>query len=465
MANLTSMANYVVRGFRARRDDSRPLQPKALYRARRQRVLDALGDGLLLLPTARHQLRNGDVHYPFRASSDFHYLTGWPEPEAVLLAWRTRPGRHRAVLFVLPRDKERETWDGRRVGDKRAVSLYGVDQAHSIAALHDELFKLLDGQARLFHRLDADAAFDRRLFTTLARVAAIRRRANAPAHPIIQDPYPVIGAQRLMKTADEVASLQRAAEVTAHGHIAAMRAARPGRNEYEVQAEVEAAFRRGGAIREGYSSIVASGANACILHYHENNRVLRAGDLLLLDAGAEVDMYTADVTRTFPVSGRFTPAQRQVYALVLRAQKAAIRSVRPGARWNAPHRAALRVLTRGLVELRLLPRRPLRTLIAKSAFKPFYMHGTSHWLGLDVHDAGTYQDADGKPVRLRPGMVLTVEPGLYFDPSNRKVPASYRGIGVRIEDDVLVTRGGHRVLTAGVPKEIGDLERLCSGRD
>ncbi len=436
--------------------------PQALYRERRQRVLDALGAGLLLLPTARHQLRNGDVHYPFRAGSDFHYLTGLHEPDAVLVAWRTKPGKHTAVLFVLPRDKEREIWDGRRVGVKRAVSVYGVDQAHKIATLHDQLAKLLDGHTRLFHRLDADPAFDRRLFTTLARAAATRRRANAPAHPIIQDPFPTIGAQRLLKSPAEVECLARAADVTAQGHLAAMRTARPGRNEYEVQAEVEAAFRRGGALREGYSSIVASGPNACILHYHENNRVLRRGDLLLLDAGAEVDMYTADVTRTFPVSGKFTEAQRRVYALVLRAQKAAIRTVKPGAPWNAPHKAAVRVLTRGLVDLRLLRRRPLKKLIAKAAFKRFYMHGTSHWLGLDVHDVGAYQDGDGKPVRLRPGMVLTVEPGLYFDPRDRSVPAPYRGIGVRIEDDVLVTRSGHRVLTASAPKEIADIERACA---
>jgi Xaa-Pro aminopeptidase len=436
--------------------------PPATYRARRQRVLDALGDGLLLLPTAKHQIRNGDTHYPFRAGSDFHYLVGLHEPDAVLVAWRTKPGKHRAVLFLLPRDKERETWDGRRVGTKRAVAVYGVDQAFPIAQLHDELEKMLPGHTRLFHRLDADTAFDRRLFATLARVAAARRRVNAPAHPIVQDPYPVIAAQRLRKSADEIACLRRAAEVTAQGHIAAMSAARPGRNEYEVQAEVEATFRRLGAQREGYPSIVASGANACVLHYHENNRVLRKGDLLLLDAGAEVDMYTADVTRTFPVGAPFSAAQREIYALVLRAQKAAITAVKPGARWNAPHQAAVRVLTRGLVELRLLRRRPLAKLIEKAAFKRFYMHGTSHWLGMDVHDVGAYQDVDGKPMRLRPGMVLTVEPGLYFDPRQRGIPARYRGIGVRIEDDVLVTKSGRTVLTASVPKEIRDVEALAA---
>jgi Xaa-Pro aminopeptidase len=354
-------------------------------------------------------------------------------------------------------------WDGKRVGVERAVAKLGVDEAHPIGTLHDKLPELLEGHARLFHRLEADPAFDRRLLATLARAAAKHRRANAPAHPVIQDPYPAIAELRLRKDDAELRCLQRAAEVTAQGHLAAMRAAAPGRTEYEVQADVEAAFRRAGAAREGYPSIVASGPNACILHYHENDRVLRAGELLLLDAGAEVDMYTADVTRTFPVSGRFSEAQRRIYALVLAAQRAAIAAVKPGAPWTAPHRAALRVLTRGLVGLRLLPHRPLAELVRKAAYKRYYMHGTSHWLGLDVHDAGAYQDAAGKPLRLLPGMVLTVEPGLYFGPRDRQVPAPYRGIGVRIEDDVVVTRSGHRVLTAGVPKDITAIEAACAG--
>lgn len=436
-----------------------------IYRARRQRVLDALGDGLLLLPTAREQVRNGDVHHLFRASSDFHYLTGFHEPDAVLAAWRTGRGKHRAVLFVRPRDKEREIWDGRRVGVARAKKQYGVDAAHAVTELWDQLPALLAAHPRLFYRLDADPMFDRRLLSVAARNAAAARRAGAPAHPTLQDPGPAIAAQRLIKSVAEVEVLERAAAITASGHVAAMRGARPGRAEYEVQADVEAAFRGGGAVREGYPSIVASGPNACILHYHENDRRMRAGDLLLLDAGAEIDLYTADITRTFPVSGKFSPAQRRIYALVLEAQKSAIAAVRPGAAWNAPHTAAVRSLTRGLVDLGLLPRRPLAKLIAKAAYKRFYMHGTSHWLGIDVHDVGPYQDASGKPIRLRAGMVLTVEPGLYFGPRDRTVPKEYRGIGVRIEDDVLVTPRGRRVLTAGTPKEIAEVEALCGATD
>ncbi len=439
-----------------------PLSP-AIHRERRQRLLDALGDGFLLLPTATHTYRNGDVHHPFRAGSDFHYLTGFPEPDAVLVAWRTKPRQHRAILFVLPRDPERETWDGKRAGVTGAVRRFGADAAHPIADLHKELPKLLAPHARLFHRLGADPAFDQRLLQTLAKHAAAGRRANAPAHPILQDPIPALAEQRLRKSEAEVALLRRAGDVTAAGHRMAMQVARPGMSERDVQAAVEAEFRRGGAPREGYSSIVASGPNACILHYHENDRTMRAGDLLLLDAGAEVGMYTADITRTFPVSGQFTTAQRRIYALVLKAQKAAIAAVRPGAAWNAPHKVAVRVLTKGLLDLGLLRARSVAAAVEKNLFRRFYMHGTSHWLGLDVHDVGAYQDAQGKPLPLQAGMVLTIEPGLYFAPRDRKVPAEYRGIGVRIEDDVLVTRSGRDVLTAAAPKEIGEIEALCSG--
>lgn len=435
----------------------------AVFHQRRQRLLDGLGDGLLILPTANEQIRNGDVHQPFRAGSDFAYLTGFAEPEAVLVAWRLGKGRHRAVLFVRPRDKEREIWDGRRAGVLGAKKLCCVDEARPIAQLFPDLADLLDAQVRVFHRLGGDAEFDRRLFGAFARHAAKHRRAHPPAHPILQDPGPAIAMQRLHKDAHEIDALGRAAAVTAAGHRAAMAFSRPGQTERQVQARLEATFRDLGSPREGYSSIVASGPNACILHYHENDRTLRQGELLLIDAGAEVDMYTADVTRTFPVSGRFSPAQRAVYAAVLAAQKAAIRAARPGAAWNAPHAAAVRTLTRGLQKLGVLPRRDVRTQVGKGAFRPYYMHGTSHWLGLDVHDVGAYQDAKGKPVRLRAGMVLTVEPGLYFGPRDTSVGKELRGIGVRIEDDVLITANGNRVLTAAAPKEIAEVEAACAG--
>jgi Xaa-Pro aminopeptidase len=438
-----------------------PVTP-AVYQQRRQRLLDGLGDGLLVLPTAPEQIRNGDVHQPFRAGSDFHYLTGFAEPEAMLVAWRVGKGRHRAVLFVRPRDKEREIWDGRRAGVAGAKKRCGVDEARPIAQVFPDLPDLLAGQTRVFCTLGVDAEFDRRLFAAFARHVAKHRRTQPPAHPILQDPLPAIAAQRLRKDAHEIDALARAGEVTSAGHAAAMGFARPGRSEREVQAEVEATFRRLGSPREGYSSIVASGPNACILHYHENDRTLRAGELLLLDAGAEIDMYTADITRTFPVSGRFSAPQRAVYAAVLAAQKAAIRAARPGAAWNAPHAAAVRTLTRRLQGLGVLGRGSVRALVDKAAFRPYYMHGTSHWLGLDVHDAGAYQDAAGKPLRLRAGMVLTIEPGLYFGPRDTSVGKELRGIGVRIEDDVLITPRGNRVLTDAAPKEIAAVEAACA---
>jgi Xaa-Pro aminopeptidase len=308
-------------------------------------------------------------------------------------------------------------------------------------------------------RSEAGCADPRRV---AAQCSGRTPRSAPPLHPPLVDPGPAIAALRCVKDPDELALLEQAAEVTALGHLQAMQVAAPGVHEYQVQAVLEAAFKASGARRLGYPSIVASGPNACILHYRENDRRLRHGDLLLVDAGAEYGMYTADVTRTYPVAPRFTPPQRAAYAVVLRAQQAAIRAARAGRPWHAPHRTAIRELTRGLVALGVL-RGDVARLVDKEAFKPFYMHGTSHWLGLDVHDAGAYQDERGRPVRLRPGHVLTVEPGLYFDRRDRRVPRALRGIGIRIEDDVLVTRAAPRVLTAAVPKQVDQIEALRAG--
>ncbi|MBX3465187.1 MAG: aminopeptidase P N-terminal domain-containing protein [Planctomycetes bacterium] len=440
---------------------SRDANPdQALHAARRQRALDALGDGLLILPTAVESPRNGDVLHDYRPGSDFHFLTGFPEPEAVLLASRRGRGRHHSVLFVRPRDREREIWDGRRHGVAGARRRFGVDEAFEIGSFWRELPRFLAPHARVFHRLGADPAFDRRLFEVFAGEARRHRRQAPPAHPVLQDPLPALAAMRLVKDSAEQRALHAAAAVTVAGHVAAMQAARPGLHEYEVQAVLEAEFRRRGSVRNGYPSIVASGPNACVLHYHDNDRRLRPGDLLLIDAGAELQGCTADVTRTFPVAGRFTPAQAAVYRVVLRAQLAGIAACRAGAPWDAAHRVCVRWLTRGLVELGVL-RGDVRALVRGQRFKPFYMHGTSHWLGRDVHDVGAYQDDAGRAAVLRPGMVLTVEPGLYFAAGDRRVPAELRGIGIRIEDDVLVTRGTPQVLTAAAPKELEAVERAC----
>lgn len=430
-----------------------------LHRRRRQRLLDALGPGLLVVATAPETRRNGDVLHEFRPGSDFHRLTGFPEPEAVLLAWRTGPSQHRSVLFVRPRDPAREVWDGRRFGVAGAVRSFGVDAAHPIGELWQRLPRLAAAQPRLFHRLGVDPAFDRRLIEALVAHAERHRRRAPALHPPIVDPWPVMAQVRLRKDAAEIAAMRRAAAITAAGHLAAMRAARAGMHEYEVQAVLEGEFRRLGSPRNGYSSIVASGPNACILHYHENSRRLRQGDLLLIDAGAEYEGLTADVTRTFPVAGRFTPAQAAVYRVVLRAQRAGIRACRLGVASDRPHRTCVVELTRGLVELGVLSGQ-VPQLVAAGKYKPYYMHGTSHWLGRDVHDVGPYQDADGRAVPLVAGAVATIEPGLYFAARDRSVPRELRGIGVRIEDDVLISRLGPVVLTAAVPKDLEAIEAL-----
>jgi Xaa-Pro aminopeptidase len=437
--------------------------PKEVFRDRRQRLLDRLGDGLLLLPTAKLQLRNGDVFHSFRPDSDFYYLTGFEEPGAFLAAYRLGRGRHHAVLFVRPRDPEREIWDGPRLGPAGARRKLGVEEARPASDLYVRIEELLRRGSRLFYRLGQDEPMDRALATVFERIAAQNYRGNPSAHPSIVDPRPAIAEQRLIKDGYEIEALEKAAAIAAAGHRRAMSAAAPGMMEYELQAELEAEFRRRGSKRNGYDSIVASGPKACILHYVSNSRKMRAGEAVLVDAGAEADYYTADITRCFPVSRTFTEAQAEVYRVVLRAQKAAIRAVAPGKPWNAPHRAAVRAIVSGLLELGIL-RGAREALIKKESYRRWFMHGTSHWLGMDVHDAGGYLDESGKPRRLRPGMVLTIEPGLYFGPKDRRVPKRYRGIGIRIEDDVLVTRSGSRVLTTAAPKEMSDIEAL-SGRE
>jgi Xaa-Pro aminopeptidase len=436
--------------------------PAEVFRERRQRLLDRLGDGLLLLPTAKLQIRNGDVFHSFRPDSDFYYLTGLEEPEAFLAAYRLGRGRHHAILFVRPRDPAREIWDGPRLGPKGARRKLEVDEARPTSDLYTRVEDLLGRGFRLFYRLGDDELMDRSLSTVFERIAIQKHRGNPAAHPAIEDPRPAIAEQRLIKDRYEISALEKAAAIAAAGHRRAMKEALPGMMEYELQAELEAEFRRRGSRRNGYDSIVASGKNACILHYVANDRRMRGGDLVLVDAGAEADYYTADITRSFPVSGSFTAAQSEVYEVVLRAQKAAIRAVRAGRIWNAPHRAATRAIVDGLIELGVLKGKR-QAHLEKETYRRWFMHGTSHWLGMDVHDAGGYLDADGKPRRLSPGMVLTIEPGIYFGPRDRRVKKKYRGIGIRIEDDVVVTRRGPRVLTDAAPKEIRDIEALSNG--
>jgi Xaa-Pro aminopeptidase len=403
-------------------------------------------------------VRSGDVLHRYRQDSDFFYLTGFTEPGAYLVLAPGAPKR-RFTLYVQPRDPEKERWTGRRAGERGARNRYGADAAQPAERFFEDLPKLLEGHDQVYLRLGADPRLDEAVIRHVAAFRA-RTRAGARGPTRIVDPAPVLGEFRLRKEPEELALLQRAVDITAEGHLAAMQAVRPGRLEYEVEAEVEYRFRRAGASGPAYPTICGGGVNATILHYIENDRPLRRGDLVLLDAGAEYMGYAGDVTRAMPVGGRFSDAHRALYTVVLEAQKAAVRRVRPGATLEAVHRTAVRRLTQGLVRLGLLSG-TVDTLVRKQAYRRFYMHRTSHWLGLDVHDAGRYDAADGRARPLEPGMVLTVEPGLYVG-AEADVPAGFRNTGIRIEDDVLVTRTGCRVLSAAVPKEVDAIERAMA---
>lgn len=430
----------------------------AEYAARRQRLMQAIGpDDVVILAGAREVLRNRDVHYRFRQHSDFWYLTGFTEPDAVAVL---APGRKDGafVLFVRPRNAEREIWDGRRAGPEGACRDYGADQAHDIADFDAALPALLSGRARVHCALGEDPEFDARLTAAVRHLREVSRRGgSAPGEFVALEN--TLHEQRLIKSPAELTLLRHACKVSAQAHVQAIRYTAPGVNEYEVMAEVEHVFARAG-MEPGYGSIVGGGDNACILHYVENDAPLRDGDLLLIDAGGEYRGYTADITRTFPVNGRFSPAQRALYELVLDAQLAAIAEMQPGKASSLPHQAAVRVLTEGLVRLGLLQGEP-DALIKAEAYRRFYMHGTGHWLGMDVHDVGRYKlDGDSRP--FLPGMVMTVEPGLYVAPDSDDVDPRWRGIGIRIEDDVLITDDGNEVLTADVPKTVDAIEALMA---
>lgn len=402
-------------------------------------------------------LRNGDVHYPFRQSSDLHYLTGFGEPETTLVL---RPGadKERVVMFVRPRDKERETWDGRRAGVEGVKERYGADLAYSTAALQDELPKLLANVDEVYYSLGLDPEFDRTIIGILAGLRYGERRGQRPPRAVV-DPRSVLHEMRLRKAPEEIAIMRQAAAIAVEAHTEAMEAAAPGKTEYELEALINYVFRKLGATGPGYNTIVGSGDNATILHYIENKCVLADGDLVLIDAGCEYRSYTSDITRTFPVNGRFSPVQRRVYELVLGVQKSAIDMVRPGVTLDDIHNRCVEGLTQGMIALGLL-QGPLDERVKDNAYKRFYMHRTSHWLGMDVHDVGAYTN-EGTPRPLESGMVITIEPGLYIPLDAEDVPAEYRGIGVRIEDDILVTETGYDNLTIGAPKEISDIEAIC----
>ena len=414
-------------------------------------------NSVAIIPSAREATRSNDTHYRFRQDSDFFYLTGFEEPDAIAVIKPSQSPQY--TLFVRPRDPEREIWDGRRAGVDGARQDFGADESFPIAEFDEKLTDILDGAERLYYRLGVNSDLDDTIIRQIARMRAINRKPIHPPQTII-DPATVIHEQRVLKSPEEIEIMQRAADIAAEAHVEAMKAVRPGMNEYEVEALIERVFREKGAAAPAYTSIVGAGPNATVLHYINNDGQLRDGDLLLVDAGAEYKGYASDITRTYPINGRFTKPQREIYELVLKAQKACVEMVRPGVTHDELKQHSIEVITEGMVELGLL-KGNTEELIKEKKHEQFYMHGLGHMLGIDVHDVGRYYY--GKESRaLEPGVVMTVEPGIYVSVATKDIPEQYLGIGVRIEDDVLCTQNGPRVLTTKVPKEVDEIEQLMA---
>lgn len=430
-----------------------------MYAERRRRVLRAMGEGAVaFFPGARLVTRSADTTFPFRQDSDFHYLTGFDHPHA--LAVLRTDGGPEFTLFVEPRDPDAETWTGYRPGVDGARADHGADEAHPNTELLERVPGLIERARRLYLALGRERELEACITRTLDRMRLCSRQGLLPAAEIV-DPRAIVHEMRLLKEPAEIDCMRRAAAITLEAHREAARLARAGRNEYEVAAVLDYSFRRLGAAGPAYESIVAGGRNATVLHYVTNDQPLRDGELLLIDAGCELEGYASDVTRTYPIGGRFEGAARDLYQAVLAAQEASLAAAGPGATLAAVHDAAVHALTAGLVDLGLLAG-DVDELVKNEAYKPWYMHSTSHWLGLDVHDVGAYT-ADGKPRRLEPGMVFTVEPGLYVSADDERAPEAFRGLGVRIEDDVAVTEDGTENLTAAIPKSPADVEAWVRG--
>jgi Xaa-Pro aminopeptidase len=427
------------------------------YIERRRRLAEAMGKGIAVLRTAPEQVRNRDAHHPYRFDSNFYYLSRFTEPDAVLVI--TTDPSPKTILLCRDKDIEREIWDGFRYGPDGARETFEVDEAYSINQADELLPKLLENQPALYYEVGGDPAWDNRVIGWLNAVRA-KGRSGVTAPAEIHDVRLILDDMRLVKDASEIATMKTAARISARAHIRAMQNTKPGLKEYEVEAELLHEFRRSGAQSPAYTSIVAGGPNACVLHYIDNDAILKDGDLLLIDAGCELNGYASDITRTFPVNGKFSAPQRDIYELVLAAQAAAIEQVKPGNEWEDPHRAALSILAQGFVDMGLC--QGTRDAVIESGdYKKFYMHRTGHWLGMDVHDVGDYK-RDGAWRKLEPGMVLTVEPGCYIRAAD-DVPERFWDIGVRIEDDAVVTREGRDIITRDVPKAIAEIETLMAG--
>jgi len=435
------------------------ISARTYARRRRQLMRMAGDDAIVIVPSAPERIRSRDTHFPYRQDSDLWYLTGFAEPDAVLVLI---PGRKHgeALLFCRERDPEREGWDGPRVGPEGAVDALGMDDAYPIDDLDEILPGLLEGRSRVYYHFGRDTEFDLKLIGWLNRVRAQVRLGAQPPHEFLELGH-LLDEMRLFKDREELVLMQRAADISVEAHVAAMRASRAGIHEYELQAELERVFRRHDGV-PAYCSIVGAGSNACVLHYRDNRAQAKDGDLVLIDAGAEFRGYAADITRTFPANGRFTKEQRALHDLVGDAQRAALAQARPGVPYEAGHNAAVETLTEGLLRLGLL-KGTLEKNIASGDYKRFYRHKTGHWLGLDVHDVGEYR-IEGESRLLEPDMVFTIEPGLYIGADDTSVHEKWRGIGIRTEDDVLVTKTGHQVLTDALARGADEIEALMSER-
>lgn len=432
---------------------------KAEYARRRKQLMGMMEDNsIAILPAAQEKVRSRDTFYSFRQDSDFLYLSGFHEPEAVLVLV---PGREHGevVLFCRERDREREIWDGLRAGPEGACQNFGADDAFPFSDIDDILPGLLEGRERVYYSLGRDADFDKHVMGWVNTIRAkVRSGAIPPGEFLDLDHF--LHDMRLYKSAEEIRTMERAAQVSAKAHKHAMQVCRPGLYEYQLEAEIQYICASEGGRFPAYNAIVGGGKNSCILHYVENQDKLKDGDLVLIDAGCEFENYASDITRTFPVNGKFSKEQAAIYNLVLQAQLAAIDEVRVGNHWNAPHDVSVKVITQGLVDLGLL-QGEVSVLIEAEAYKSFYMHRIGHWIGMDVHDVGDYK-VGGEWRVLEPGMVMTVEPGIYIAVDNMNVAAKWRGIGVRIEDDVLITKDGPHILSAGAPKHIDEIEALMA---
>lgn len=414
-------------------------------------------NSVAIIPSAREATRSNDTHFRFRQDSDFLYLTGFEEPESIAVI---APGREKKyTLFVRPRDPAQEIWIGKRAGVEGARGEWGADEAFPIEDFDEKLLEVLDGAEILYYRLGVNEELDKQLIAKIASVRTLNRKPIQIPQTIV-DPATIVHEMRVLKSDDEIEFMQKAADIAAEAHVEAMKAVKPGMMEFEIEALVERVFRQKGASGPAYTSIVGGGANATVLHYVENKDELRDGELLLVDAGAEYKGYASDITRTFPVNGKYTPAQREIYDLVLKAQMACVDMVRPGTTHEQLKQHSIEVLTEGMVELGLLKGEP-KQLIDDKKYEQFYMHGLGHMLGIDVHDVGVYY-VDKKSRALEPGVVMTVEPGIYIAPDTKDIPEKYLGIGVRIEDDVLCTSNGPRVLTTKVPKDADEIEAIMA---